>query len=116
MDSPIVAILWFVAIVAAIPLALWLLKRSPMHRMMQGQGLRLVGAMALSGSQRLVIVEVGQGDERRWLVLGVAPSSVSLLHTMPPQVESPSASDPGAPPFRTLLDALRRRGDAGGPR
>jgi flagellar protein FliO/FliZ len=101
MDSPVVAILWFVAIVAAIPLALWLLKRSPMGRMAQGQGARLVGGLPLSGSQRLVIVEVGQGDDRRWLVLGVAPSSINLLHTMPPQPEAVSALEAGAPSLRS---------------
>jgi flagellar protein FliO/FliZ len=63
----------------------------------------------------LVIVEVGQGDYRRWLVLGVAPSSINLLHTMPPQPEAVSALEAGAPSFRSLLDNLRGRkgGDAG---
>jgi flagellar protein FliO/FliZ len=115
MESPLVAILWFVAIVAAIPLALWLLKRSPMGRLAQGQGAKVVGGLALSGSQRIVIVEVGQGDDRRWLVLGVAPSSVNLLHTMPPQADTTAAVEAGAASFRSLLDNLRGRkdGDAG---
>ena len=115
MDSPLVAILWFVAIVAAIPLALWLLKRSPMGRLAQGQGARVVGGLVLSGSQRVVIIEVGQADDRRWLVLGVTPSSINLLHSMPPQPDTAAAVEAGAASFRSLLDNLRGRrdGDAG---
>jgi flagellar protein FliO/FliZ len=111
MDSPLVAILWFIAIIAAIPLGLWLLKRSPMGRLAQGQGLRIVSTMALSGSQRVVIIEVGQAEERRWLVLGVTPAQVNLLHSMPPQAEPGPAAEAAATSFRAMLDNLRGRKD-----
>ena len=31
-----------------------------------------------------------QGDERKWLVLGVTPAGINTLHTMPPQGDVPS--------------------------
>jgi flagellar protein FliO/FliZ len=46
--------------------------------------MRLIATLALGPSQRLVTVEVGSGDERRWLVLSVGPSGVTTLHTMAP--------------------------------
>jgi flagellar protein FliO/FliZ len=108
MDSPLTSILWFLFVIALIPLALWLFKRTPMARAMQGQSMRVVGVLPLSGSQRVVTVEVGQGSERRWLVLGVAPSSVSLLHTLPPQDESAAPPAPERP-FAAMLAGLRGR-------
>jgi flagellar motor switch protein FliN/FliY len=42
----------------------------------QRQGpMRVVACLPLAPNQRLVTVEVGQGDERRWLVLGVSPAA-----------------------------------------
>ena len=77
------ALLWFVAIVASIPLLLWLFKRS------QGLGIneiagtaRPVAVLPLSASQKLVTVEVGRGEDKVWLVLGVTPSHITTLHTM----------------------------------
>jgi flagellar protein FliO/FliZ len=85
-------LLWFVLVVALIPAALWLLKRSPIGGAAQGQGLRWVATLPLSNTQRVMTVEVGRGDERRWLVLGVTPQSISLLHAMTPE------GDPATPP------------------
>ncbi len=102
---------WFVAVLAAIPAVLWLLKRTPMGGTGAG-GMRAVAVLPLSASQRIVTVEVGSGDSRCWLVLGVTPGGISTLHTMLPQEE------PAAPPptpntaFAQLLTRLRRDGDA----
>jgi flagellar protein FliO/FliZ len=83
------ALLWFFAIIAAIPAVLWLLKRSPLG--MAGGGVagsaRAIGVLPLTGGQRVVTVEVGKGSDRRWLVLGVTAQTVTTLHTMPPQDE-----------------------------
>ena len=92
MPSTLFPILWFVAIVAMIPLALWLLKRTPMGGGAATGVLRTVAMLPLSPNQRLITVEVGQGDERRWLVLGVTPQQISCLHTMAPQGELPGGS------------------------
>jgi flagellar protein FliO/FliZ len=107
------AALWFVAIIAAIPLVLWLLKRSPIGGAASGSGLRSVAALPLSASQRVVTVEVGQGESRRWLVLGVTPGSITTLYTLDPQEEP--AGGPATPnaAFSQLLSRLRSPKDTG---
>ena len=40
-------------------------------------------AQDVLASSRLVTVEVGQGEQRQWLVLGVTPQGITALHTMP---------------------------------
>lgn len=108
--------LWFGAIVALIPLALWVLKRTPMGGAASGPGaVRTVGVTALSANQKLVTVEVGQGEGRMWLVLGVTPGSISTLHTMMPPVGSlPVSSAPPSATFAQLLTRLRKpHGHAG---
>ena len=73
-----------VGVIVLIPLVLWLLKRTPLGGGATRGPMRVVGMLALGPSQRLVTVEVGSGNERRWLVLSVAPSGVTTLHTMAP--------------------------------
>lgn len=110
MNNSLLPLLWFVAIIALIPLALWLLKRTPLGSgAAQGQ-MRSVAVLPLSPNQRIITVEVGQGEDRRWLVLGVTPQQISTLHVMPPQAEAPSA--PAAPFAQQLM--ARMRGDANG--
>ncbi len=96
MSTMIGPLLAFVLILALIPAALWLLKRSPLGGASGSSGLRLVGALALSPSQRLVTVEVGSGDDRRWLVLGVSAAGIQALHSLPPQAEAPAALPAGS--------------------
>ncbi len=78
-------------VIALIPLSLWVLKRSPLGGAAHGP-MKMVGVLALTPAQRLVTVEVGQGEERKWLVLAVGPTGVSTLHTMAP----PSSSEASA--------------------
>jgi flagellar protein FliO/FliZ len=106
--------LWFVAILALIPLALWLLKRSPIGAgAASGTGLRNVATLALSTSQRIVTVEVGQGDDRRWLVLGVTPTTINTLYSIAPCDEAPPAGN-GQAGFSQLLGRLRGNAGANG--
>ena len=83
----------FLLILALIPLALWLLRRTRLGGGASGRAMRQVASLALAPNQRLVTVEVGQGDDRRWLVLGVSPGAISLLHHMPPQPEPGQVND-----------------------
>ena len=98
----------FALIVALIPTALWLLKRSRLGPF-QGSGgtgpVRLVAALPLSANQRIVTVEVGAGDARRWLVLGVTPAGIHTLHSLPPQAES---GPPLAGPLPLFAKVLSR--------
>jgi len=106
------SLLWFIAILALIPIALWLFKRSPAGARFGGSAgpgaMRMVSSLSLSPNQRVVTVEVGQGEERRWLVLGVTATSINTLHSMAPQGETPVATPAVGPAFAQLLAGLRR--------
>jgi len=103
--SGLLPFLWFLAIVALIPVALWLLKRTPMGGAAAAGVLRVVAQLPTAPNQRLLVVEVGQGEDRRWLVLGATAQNITTLHVMPPQAE------PIAPAsFAKLLK--KERGDA----
>jgi flagellar protein FliO/FliZ len=106
--SAFTSAMWFIAIIVMIPLALWLLKRTPMGGATSQGLMRHVAALPISQNQRIVTVEVGAGDERRWLVLGITPQSITTLHAMAPQAEAPVAGPNAAPPFAQLLSKLRQ--------
>ncbi len=109
MTSMLGPLLAFVLIVALIPAALWLLKRSPLGAAGSGPaGLRLVGALALSPNQRLVTVEVGSGADRRWLVLGLSSAGIQALHSLPPQAE-PAAMPNTATGLAGFAQLLQRQ-------
>ncbi len=106
--SNFTSLLWFIAIVAMIPVSLWLLKRTPMG----GAGLgpagspRTVAVMPLGTQHKLVTIEVGQGEERLWLVLGVGPQGVRTLHTMTAQTTVQAGEPP--PPAAAFAQLLSR--------
>jgi len=67
------------AVVAIILAAAWLLKRlAPRHHFGRNT-LRVVAGTAVGNRERVVVVEIGA----TWLVLGVAPGQVNLLHQQP---------------------------------
>ncbi|HEX6363106.1 MAG TPA: flagellar biosynthetic protein FliO [Albitalea sp.] len=106
------SLLWFAVIVAMIPFALKLLKRTPIGGAAAHGLMRSIAVLPISPSQRLVTVEVGTGAERRWLVLGVTAGTITTLHTMAPQDAALAASPTPAAPFGTLLGRLRQdKGD-----
>jgi flagellar protein FliO/FliZ len=113
MASSLAPLLWFAAIVALIPVALWLLKRTPVGEMAAHGVLRSVAVLPLSASQRIVTVEVGRGDERRWLVLGITPQSITTLHAMAPQGDAPPPEAAPAATFAQLYGRLRHRNAPG---
>ena len=114
MTPSLGSLLWFLAILALIPLALWLLKRTPLAGAGGGGAgtPRAVSVLALSAQHKVVTVEVGQGEQRQWLVLGVSPQGLRTLHTMPALGEATDAGALPAAPFAQLLTKLR--GHAGG--
>ena len=104
MNSSLMSsLLWFVAILALIPAALWLLKRTPAGGAGGGTLMKHVAVLPLSASQRLVTVEVGSGDERRWLVLGAtAQSSEAAVNSSTPamKIRRRPWRSPSEPPSR----------------
>jgi flagellar protein FliO/FliZ len=119
MQPTWISVLWFLAVVALIPLLLWLLKRSPMGAQFStglgkaGGTPRTVASLALSAQHKLVTVEVGQGEERVWLVLGLSPQGLSTVHTMAPGALPAASNNP--PPqqaaFAQLLSRMRKPDD-----
>ena len=110
MQSSWTSLLWFAAVIAVIPLALWLLRGSAL---VGGGSARSgtpkpVAVLPLSAQHKLVTVEVGQGEDRLWLVLGVSPQGIRTLHTMVAQGDSPLSPPPPAATFAQLLARLKR--------
>jgi flagellar protein FliO/FliZ len=101
MSSTLTSLVAFIGIVALIPLALWLLKRTPIGGGAARGVMRTVAMLPISANQRLLTVEVGSGDDKRWLVLGVSPAGIHTLHTMAPQPIEAAAS--ATNPFAQLL-------------
>jgi flagellar protein FliO/FliZ len=92
-DSALSFVVSFAIVVAIIPMALWLLKRSPMgsgSAMGKNKMMRTISTLPLSSTHRVVTVEVGTGIDRKWLVLGVTPQHINTLHTLPPQEAAPN--------------------------
>jgi flagellar protein FliO/FliZ len=107
MPSIALSLLWFVVILAMIPLALWLLKRTRIGGAGGTQLMRTVGTLPLSPSQRLVTVELGSGEDKRWLVLGVTAQSITTVYSMLPQELAPAVAAAPPLPFAQLLEGLR---------
>jgi flagellar protein FliO/FliZ len=111
-SSVFTSILWFIAILALIPAALWLLKRTPAGGASAHGLMRTVAVLPLSPGQRVVTVEVGRGESRRWLVLGVTGQQISTLHEMAPQDDTSTLPPPpAAAPFAQLLGRLQGKRD-----
>lgn len=114
MSSAGTSALWFLFILAIIPIALWLLKRTPvagLGTVGAQQVTRVISTTGLGPQQRLVTVEVGQGESRQWLVLGVTAHSITTVHTLPAQELPPPAPlhVPGLPAsFASFLNKARK--------
>jgi flagellar protein FliO/FliZ len=105
------SLLWLGVVIAAIPATLWLLKRTPMGQAQAAGTARTVAVLPLSASQRVVTVEVGRGEHRLWLVLGVTPQGISNLYTMAPQDDGATLPPTPAAALQPLLERLRRTKD-----
>ncbi len=110
------SVVWFVLIVALIPLSLWVLKRSglatgAMAGAKSQAPIKAVGQLNIGPGQRLMTVEVGQGEARTWLVLGVTGQSIQTLHTMAPQAPADSGEPVVHPGFAALLKRAGKGSD-----
>ncbi|MBN3728766.1 flagellar biosynthetic protein FliO, partial [Burkholderia sp. Ac-20379] len=67
----------------------WLARRFGFQPARRGGALKVVASVAVGSKESATVVEIGD----TWLVLGVAPGNVRLLHTLP----AGSAAVTGAP-------------------
>jgi flagellar protein FliO/FliZ len=88
-------------VIGLIVFSAWLVRRLSLLPMSNGQTLRVVSGVMVGSKERVVVVEV----EGNWLVLGVTPSAVNLLHTMdaPEQVETAQVVSPFAARLAAVL-------------
>jgi flagellar protein FliO/FliZ len=88
MQSTGLMMLWFLVVLALIPVTLWLLKRSgwtPKGVAAQSPWpMKTLGQLPLGPGQRVVTIEVGSGADKACLVLGVTANSITTLHHIKP--------------------------------
>jgi flagellar protein FliO/FliZ len=101
---PMVLVLAFV--LALIPVSMWLLKRMGAGGPAAAAGMKVVAQLPLGPRERLVVVEAGE----RWLLLGVTPSNINRVGTLP-KGALPAGASPAAAGFAQLLNAARRSND-----
>lgn len=90
MNLTSVWLIAFIAALCALPwLVKWLQKRTGRGLGGADQASRVVSMLALGPQQRVVTVEVGSGQNRTHLVLGVTTQSITCLHVMQPEISHP---------------------------
>jgi len=101
---PLVLTLAFV--LALIPVAVWMLKRLGAGNVSATAGMRVVAQLSIGQRERLVVVEAGE----RWLILGVTPSTINRIGTLP-KGELPPLQATGASFAALLMHARKGRGN-----
>ena len=95
-------VLTFVLVLALIPVAVWILKRLGAGNVATTAGMQVVAQLPLGPRERLVVVEAGD----RWLILGVTPSAINRVGTLPKGELPPGAVAGGS--FASMLLSARR--------
>ena len=95
------------AIMVAMAFALkWARRRLPGAVGHSGPPMQLLSSLSLGPQQRVVTVQVGQGDDAVCLVLGVSPGSVNALHHMPLPAHLPQTEQPIVTPATSFAARL----------
>jgi flagellar protein FliO/FliZ len=79
-------------VLAAIAAVAWLLRRIGPLGQSAGHLIKVVATLPVSTKERLVLIEI-QGE---WLLLGVAPGRVSMLHRLDKPEQAPGSALPEA--------------------
>ena len=108
MTQTLLAVLAFVALVACLP---WLLKRLQQRQALARGGdvtTRVLSAVAVGAHQRVVTVEVGEGEHKTRLVLGVTAQQINCLHVLGAVAASPlvQPAQPIAADVATFTQAM----------
>jgi flagellar protein FliO/FliZ len=78
-----------VVVLGLIFLCAWLARRFGLQRFGGGHVVKMVSSSSVGQRERVVVVEVGD----TWLVLGVTPSQINTLHTLPAQAVPHAPAD-----------------------
>lgn len=84
----------------------------------KGPALQLLTSLSLGPQQRVITVQVDDGETRTCLVLGVSAGSITTLHSLPmpaAAMTDPASSTPALGGFAARLAQLTARKDAHGP-
>lgn len=78
----------------------WMLQRYRRHlpgaASQGGPRMQVMSSLSLGPQQRVVTVQVGEGEAGMCLVLGVAPGGITALHSLPLAAEDAAGPAPGA--------------------
>jgi flagellar protein FliO/FliZ len=84
MTQSLLTIVFFVGLLACLPMAVkWLKQRSGQGPLADVDQVTIVSAVAVGPHQRVVTVEVGPQDARVRLILGVTAQNITCLHVAP---------------------------------
>lgn len=98
-----------ILVVAAIIGTAWLMKKLTPGQLGGLAQLRVVGGLMVGAKERVVVVEVRD----TWLVLGVSPNQIAMLHTLPRPDDLAVAEQPVGTFAERLARALK--GDRSNP-
>lgn len=89
--------------------AWWLVRRTGFNRVFSGVNMRVVGGLSVGNRERVMVVEIGE----HWLILGVTPTQINTLATMPRQELPEGAGEAASPSFAVWLKKVmdRRNGE-----
>jgi len=90
-------------VLAALFAVLWLLRRISGGKLAGPAPIRTVGGIAVGSRERVLLLEIGE----HWLVVGVAPGSVTGIATLPRGELQQDSAQPAAPDFGALLARLK---------
>lgn len=111
LSQTLLAVLAFVAIVAALP---WLVRRMQQRQAIARGGdvsTRVLSAVAVGAHQRVVTVEVGEGAHKTRLVLGVTAQQINCLHVL--TTSTPATAPAPAADVATFSQAMAAAKTAG---
>lgn len=95
MTQSLILIGLFLCVLVSLPFLIERLKKHyGLGNLTSSGATRLVSVLAVGPQQKVVTVEVGSGDARVWLVLGVTPQAIQCLHTLPAEAVGASVPVP----------------------
>lgn len=104
--AAVVQMLGALGVVLAVLLgAMWLLRRLSGSKLAGTAAIRTVGGIAVGTRERVLLLEIGE----HWLVVGVAPGSVTGIATLP-RGELPEGTQASSPDFASVLARLKGGG------